>query len=104
MNILNLENVSKTYMAKTVLDKVSIGIDDTDKIGVVGANGTGKSTLLAITAGVVEAQMEGAATDFPKLMELEKEKAAVDKEIPAPKPKKYNLTKPRNPSKIGNVD
>ena len=55
MNILNLENVSKTYMAKTVLDKVSIGIDDTDKIGVVGANGTGKSTLLAITAGVVEA-------------------------------------------------
>ncbi len=55
MNILNLENISKTYMAKTVLDKVSIGIDDADKIGVVGANGTGKSTLLAITAGVVEA-------------------------------------------------
>ena len=55
MNILNLDNISKTYMAKTVLDKVSIGIDDTDKIGVVGANGTGKSTLLAITAGVVEA-------------------------------------------------
>ena len=53
MNILNLENITKTYMSKTVLDDVSIGIDDADKIGVVGSNGTGKSTLLAITAGAV---------------------------------------------------
>ncbi|MBE5923313.1 MAG: ABC-F family ATP-binding cassette domain-containing protein [Lachnospiraceae bacterium] len=55
MNILNLENISKTYMEKAVLDNVCIGIDDSDKIGVVGANGTGKSTLLAITAGLIEA-------------------------------------------------
>ncbi len=55
MNILNLENISKTYMSKPVLDNVSIGIDSADKIGVVGANGTGKSTLLAIAAGRVEA-------------------------------------------------
>ena len=55
MNILNLENISKTYMEKKVLDKVCIGIDNTDKIGVVGANGTGKSTLLAITAGMINA-------------------------------------------------
>ncbi len=54
MNILNVENVSKTYMAKTVLKGVSVGISDTDKIGVVGINGTGKSTLLAIVAGTVE--------------------------------------------------
>lgn len=54
MNILNLENISKTYMEKAVLDNVCIGIDDSDKLGVVGANGTGKSTLLAITAGSVE--------------------------------------------------
>lgn len=54
MNILNVENVSKTYMAKTVLKEVSVGISDTDKIGVVGINGTGKSTLLAIVAGTVE--------------------------------------------------
>ena len=53
MNILNVENVSKTYMEKTVLDDVSVGISDTDKIGVVGTNGTGKSTLLGIVAGVV---------------------------------------------------
>ena len=53
MNILNVENVSKTYMEKTVLSDVSVGINDTDKIGVVGTNGTGKSTLLGIVAGVV---------------------------------------------------
>ncbi len=54
MNILNVENVSKTYMAKPVLSGVSIGINDTDKIGVVGTNGTGKSTLLSIVAGTNE--------------------------------------------------
>lgn len=54
MNILNVENVSKTYMEKSVLNDISVGINDTDKIGVVGTNGTGKSTLLSIIAGVVE--------------------------------------------------
>lgn len=54
MNILNVENVSKSYMSKSVLKNVSVGISDTDKIGVVGINGTGKSTLLAIVAGTVE--------------------------------------------------
>ncbi|MBR6293964.1 MAG: ABC-F family ATP-binding cassette domain-containing protein [Lachnospiraceae bacterium] len=54
MNILNVEKVSKTYMAKTVLRDVTVGISDTDKIGVVGTNGTGKSTLLGIVAGIVE--------------------------------------------------
>ena len=53
MNLLNVENVSKTYMERAVLDDVSVGISDTDKIGVVGTNGTGKSTLLGIVAGVV---------------------------------------------------
>lgn len=41
-------------MSKPVLDGVSVGINDTDKIGVVGTNGTGKSTLLSIVAGVAE--------------------------------------------------
>ena len=52
MNILNVENVSKSYMSKPVLNGISVGISDTDKIGVVGTNGTGKSTLLSIIAGV----------------------------------------------------
>lgn len=54
MNILNIENVSKTFMSKPVLVNVSVGISDTDKIGIVGINGTGKSTLLSIAAGKVE--------------------------------------------------
>ncbi len=54
MNILNVEKVSKTYMEKTVLRDVTVGISDSDKIGVVGTNGTGKSTLLGIVAGIVE--------------------------------------------------
>ncbi|MCR5100696.1 MAG: ABC-F family ATP-binding cassette domain-containing protein [Butyrivibrio sp.] len=54
MNILNVENVSKTYMSKPVLSDISVGISDADKIGVVGTNGTGKSTLLSIVAGAVQ--------------------------------------------------
>ncbi len=53
MNILNVENVSKTYMSRDILKGINLGISDTDKIGVVGVNGCGKSTLLRIVAGVV---------------------------------------------------
>lgn len=51
MNILNVEHVSKTFENKEILKDVTVGIDEYDKIGVVGINGTGKSTLLSIVAG-----------------------------------------------------
>ena len=54
MNILNLEHVTKRYLAKDVLTDVTVGIEDTDRIGIVGINGTGKSTFLSIVAGVGE--------------------------------------------------
>lgn len=54
MNILNLENVSKAFVSRVLLDGVTVGISDTDKIGVIGVNGTGKSTLLSIAAGALE--------------------------------------------------
>lgn len=54
MNLLNLEHISKSYNSRMLLDDVTLGIHDTDKIGVIGVNGTGKSTLLSITAGAVE--------------------------------------------------
>ncbi|MEE1114104.1 MAG: ATP-binding cassette domain-containing protein, partial [Eubacterium sp.] len=60
-NLLNLENVSKAFQNRVLLDKVVIGISDTDRIGVIGVNGTGKSTLLAIAAGVLEPD-EGQVT------------------------------------------
>ncbi|MGK5552942.1 ABC-F family ATP-binding cassette domain-containing protein [Actinomadura kijaniata] len=54
MNLINLENVSKAYGPKPLLDAVSLGLDDDDRIGVVGRNGGGKSTLVAIVARAVE--------------------------------------------------
>lgn len=53
MNILNVENVTKIYGDKVLLDGVSLGINDGDKIGVIGVNGCGKSTFLKIIAGLV---------------------------------------------------
>ncbi|HQU85414.1 MAG TPA: ABC-F family ATP-binding cassette domain-containing protein [Pyrinomonadaceae bacterium] len=51
MNIISLENVSKNYGIKPLFDNVSIGFEDTDKIGIIGANGSGKSTFLKTVAG-----------------------------------------------------
>jgi ATP-binding cassette subfamily F protein uup len=51
MNVVSLERVSKQYAAKRVLDGVTLGIDDRDRVGVIGRNGSGKSTLLRIVAG-----------------------------------------------------
>ncbi len=50
MNLVNLSRVAKAYGHAVLLDDVSLGIDDTDRIGVVGANGAGKTTLLEIIA------------------------------------------------------
>lgn len=55
MNLLTLENVSKSYTERILFDNISLGINDTDRIGVIGINGTGKSTLLKIIAGLEEA-------------------------------------------------
>ena len=54
MNILNIEHVSKVFGEKTIFDDVSFGIQEGDKIGIIGINGTGKTTLLRMTAGVEE--------------------------------------------------
>lgn len=51
MNLITLENISKSYSEKTLLNNVSLGINDGDKIGIIGINGAGKSTLLKIVTG-----------------------------------------------------
>jgi ATP-binding cassette subfamily F protein uup len=51
MNILSAENLGKSYGSKTLFQDITFGIDHADKIGVIGINGTGKSTLLKILAG-----------------------------------------------------
>ena len=50
MNILNIEHISKIYGEKVIFDDVSLGIHSGDKIGVIGVNCTGKTTLLKIIA------------------------------------------------------
>jgi ATPase subunit of ABC transporter with duplicated ATPase domains len=54
VNIVNLDRVSKGYAAGQLLDEVSLGLDDTDRVGVVGLNGAGKSTLLRLLTKTIE--------------------------------------------------
>jgi ATP-binding cassette subfamily F protein uup len=51
MNIVSVENVTKSYGEKNLFGNVSLYIDDNDKIGLIGLNGTGKTTLLNLIAG-----------------------------------------------------
>ena len=51
MNILSLENVGKNYGVKPLFDNVTLGLEDRDKIGIIGANGSGKTTFLRVIAG-----------------------------------------------------
>lgn len=52
MILLNATDISKSYTVKPLLSNLSYAINEGDKIGLIGVNGTGKSTLLRITAGV----------------------------------------------------
>ena len=52
VNLLNLESVSKSFDIRALLDGVSLGVNAGDRIGVVGRNGGGKSTLIKVMAGI----------------------------------------------------
>lgn len=51
-NILSVENIYKSYGEKLLVGGVSFGIDEGDRVGLIGVNGTGKSTLLKMVAGL----------------------------------------------------
>lgn len=66
MNILNIEHISKTFGNKVIFDDICYGVQDGDKIGIVGMNGAGKSTLLKTIAGL-ETPDEGKITRMNSL-------------------------------------
>ncbi|MDU0329849.1 ABC-F family ATP-binding cassette domain-containing protein [Paenibacillus sp. 3LSP] len=55
MNILTVEHLTKTYGEKVLFQDASFGMGENDKIGIIGVNGTGKSTFLKVIAGLEQA-------------------------------------------------
>lgn len=56
MSILSIENLTKTYGEKTLFDHISFAISEKQRIGLIGVNGTGKSSLLKVLAGIESAE------------------------------------------------
>lgn len=54
MNLITIENVSKGFTERMLFSEVSLGINEGDRIGLIGINGTGKSTFLKLIAGLEE--------------------------------------------------
>lgn len=61
MNLITLENIYKSFSEKPLLEDIKLTITSEDKVGIIGVNGTGKSTLLKIIAGV-ETEDSGTIT------------------------------------------
>ncbi|SET95840.1 ATP-binding cassette, subfamily F, uup [Salinibacillus kushneri] len=56
MSLLNVENLTKTYGEKTLFNHISFTIEENNRIGLIGVNGTGKSTMLKVIAGLDSAE------------------------------------------------
>ena len=87
MNIINIEHIHKIFGDKVIFDDVSCGIQEGDKIGIIGINGTGKSTLLKIIAGVEETDEGQVVFDFPERPK------SVDTSLDCPRCKENKLKK-----------
>jgi len=60
-NLVNIEEVSKAFDIRALLERVSLGVSEGDRIGIVGRNGSGKSTLMKVIAAI-ESPDEGRVT------------------------------------------
>ena len=61
MNIINVENITKSYTERELFHEASFYLQEGEKVGIIGINGTGKSTLLRIIAGLEQPE-EGTVT------------------------------------------
>ncbi len=75
MNVIELNSVSKSFQGKTIYSGVNLSVADGETIGIVGSNGSGKSVLFQLIAGLIEAdsgsvsvwgKQTGGANDYPK--------------------------------------
>ena len=51
MNLINIENLTKVYTERKLFDGASFSLQDGEKVGIIGVNGTGKTTLLRMIMG-----------------------------------------------------
>ena len=61
MNLINIEKITKSYTDRKLFDNASFSLQEGEKIGIIGINGTGKTTLLKMIAGLEEPE-EGNIT------------------------------------------
>ncbi|MFC2159521.1 ABC-F family ATP-binding cassette domain-containing protein [Actinomycetota bacterium] len=85
MNILSMKNVSKSFSEKVLFKDISFGVEDNDRIGLVGINGTGKSTFLKILSGQIKpdsgsiTRSSGATVKYlPQNPEFDKEMTVLE--------------------------
>lgn len=85
MNLINIENLTKAYTERKLFDKASFSLQEGEKVGVIGINGTGKTTLLKMIMGEEEPD-EGTITKanhvvlryLPQHPEFEPDKSSLD--------------------------
>ena len=66
MNLLTAENIEKSFTERKLLNGASFYLEEGEKVGIIGINGTGKSTLLKILAKIEERKEAKKAKDFAK--------------------------------------
>jgi len=54
MNLINIENITKSYTDTLLFDDASFSVNEGEKVGIIGINGTGKTTLLKMLVGIEE--------------------------------------------------
>lgn len=80
MNILSAEKISKAYSERMLLNEISLGINEGEKIGLIGVNGAGKSTLLKVVAGVESSDSGKIITGSSVAIEYLPQNPAFDKD------------------------